>query len=379
MPDRIPLSVPHLPPSAHTYLKECLETNFVSSVGPFVAKFEEAFAKAIGARYAVACSSGTAALHVALRLAGVTTDSEVAVPTFTFIASVNAISYNGARPLFVDSEARTWNLDPNQIVDEVEERARRGETLPSAIEVVHILGYPADIEPILRLGQNFEIPVIEDAAEALGASYVEGPLAGRQVGTVGRLGCFSFNGNKVITTGGGGMIVTDDPELADSAQHLTTQARVAGLEYIHDEVGYNYRLTNIAAALGLAQLELLDEYLEKKRAISSRYTERLSGLGLESREHTSWASPSYWLYCGLLPDHAAPIPSLLSKLGDLGIEARPVWSPIHKQKPYAGSRTLGGHIAESIAARAVSLPSSVGLTEEEQERVIVALETILGD
>ena len=257
-----------------------VESGFVSSVGPFVAEFEEAFARRVGARYAVACSSGTAALHVAFLVLGVRPGDEVLCSDFTFVGSVNPIAYTGARPVLVDSERATWNLDPGLVAAELDRRAAAGEPQPAAVEVVHVLGQPADLAPILDACARHGVPVVEDAAESLGAGWSAGPVAGRQTGAVGRVGAYSFNGNKIATTGGGGMVVTDDPDLAARARHLTTQAKVPDVGYLHDEVGYNYRLTNVAAALGLAQLERLDEFVDRKRAIAARYDEAIRGTGL---------------------------------------------------------------------------------------------------
>jgi perosamine synthetase len=374
---RIPLSEPCLPGNAARYLAECIDTNMVSSVGPFVTRFEEEFARAVGARHAVACASGTSALHLALALSGAGPDRDVAASTFTFIASANAIRYTGARPLLVDSELRTWNLDPNLLHDEVSSRARSGDPLPVVVEVVHVLGHPADIEPILDLRESYGIRIVEDAAESLGATYTRSPLAGRHVGTIGELGCFSFNGNKVITTGGGGMIVTGDSEMAAQARHLSTQAKRPGREYVHDDVAYNYRLTNVAAALGLAQLEVLPEFLERKRVIAHRYRAGLAGLPLELFPLEPWASPSFWL-CSVLLDEPARRDPVLDALSSAGIDARPLWTPAHKQPPYADAAVIGGHVAESLHARGISLPSSVSLTEADQERVIDALRAALG-
>src|SRR5215472_2129176 len=263
----IPLSVPRLTGNLRRYLDECIETNYVSSVGPFVTRFEKAFAEFVGSRFAVACVSGTAALHLAVRLLNVQPGDEVFVSTLTFVASVNAILYERGIPVLIDSERDSWNLDPALVVDEIKARARQGKPLPRAVEIVHLLGHPANMEPIVDVCLEYQIPIFEDAAEALGASYCTGRFAGNKVGTIGKIGCFSFNGNKIITAGGGGMLTTDDEELARRARHLTTQARLPGPEYWHDEIGYNYRLTNVAAAIGLSQLEQLPEFLDRKRAI----------------------------------------------------------------------------------------------------------------
>jgi dTDP-4-amino-4,6-dideoxygalactose transaminase len=229
---RIALSEPHLAGNARTYLEECLKTNFVSSVGPFVDRFEREFAAYVGAKFAVACASGTAAIHVALRLLGVGPGDEVLVPSLTFIASINPITYQGAEPVLVDSEEATWNVDPALVVEELDRRGRSGQKQPKAVEVVHLLGHPADIEAIADACERHGVALVEDAAEALGARYVTGRYEGRQVGTIGKVGCFSFNGNKIITSGAGGMITTDDEALARRAKHLTTQARLPGLATI---------------------------------------------------------------------------------------------------------------------------------------------------
>ncbi|MBW3661981.1 MAG: DegT/DnrJ/EryC1/StrS family aminotransferase [Actinobacteria bacterium] len=374
----MPLSVPLLGGNESRYVEECIETNYVSSVGPFVDRFEQEFAISVGARHAVACSTGTAALHVALRLAGAEPGELVALSSFTFIASGNAVTYTGAAPLFVDSEPRTWNLDAELLHDEVVRRATRGGEVPKVIEVVHILGHPSELEPILALRDRFDIPIVEDAAESLGATYRTGSLAGRHVGTIGSMGCFSFNGNKIITTGGGGMIVTDDAELASRAKHLTTQAKRPGLGYVHDEVGYNYRLTNVAAAIGVAQLEQLPSYLDAKRKLAARYTEALAELPIDPAPHAGWADPSFWLYSVLLADGAPPRDQVLDRLNEAGVLARPLWLPLHRQPPYEGAIFIGSTVADDLYTRGLSLPSSVGLTDGEFERVVEEFRKALG-
>lgn len=373
---RIPLCPPHLGGNEAVYLQECVATNFVSSVGPFVGRFEREFAAAIASRHAVACASGTAALHIALKLVGVRPGDLVAVSDFTFIASVNAISYLGAEPLLVDSERLSWNLDTQQLHDEVVRRAARREQLPAALLPVHVLGQPADLEPLLALHERFDIPVVEDAAESLGAGWTGGSLSGRWVGTAGRLGAFSFNGNKLLTAGGGGMVVTDDEQLARQAKHLTTQARVPGLDYLHDAVGYNYRLTNVAAAIGVAQLERLDALLTAKRRIAALYDETLVDLPVARLPVPPWGTPAKWLYSLLLQDE--PTAQLaLRTLIERGIEARPVWMPMHLQPPYRSSERLGGEVAEDLHRRGISLPSGAGLTEEEVRVVASSLREVL--
>jgi dTDP-4-amino-4,6-dideoxygalactose transaminase len=375
----IPLAVPRLAGNEAAYVQECLDTGMVSSVGPFVARFERDFAAFVGSRHAIACSSGTAALHVALRLAGARRDGVVPVADFTFIASANAIQYCGAQPLLVDSEPVTWNMDTERLHDEITRRARTGRELPAVIEVVHVLGHPAAMEPLADLRARYGIRIVEDAAEALGASWGGGvDLAGRQVGTAGDLGCFSFNGNKVMTTGGGGMITTDDAGLAARARHLVAQAKLAGSGYVHDEVGYNYRLSNIAAAVGVAQLEQLPAFLAAKRRIAARYAEALADLPVSLPPHAPWAAPTWWLYSVLLGEGAADPGRLVDLLAVRGIHVRPLWQPLHRQRPYASAPRLRGTVAERIWRRGLSLPCSVGLTAAEQDRVVAVLRAALG-
>ena len=372
---RIPLAEPTLGGNAERYLRECLSANFVSSVGPFVDQFEHEFASAVGSGYAVACASGTAALHLAMRILDVGPGDEVFVPTLTFVASANPIRYERATPVLVDIEEATFNIDPGIVVDELNRRARLGMRQPKAIEVVHLVGHPADLEPILGAAERHGVPIIEDASEALGAKYAGGALAGRAIGSVGRVGCFSFNGNKLITTGGGGMLTTNDEALAKAARHLSTQARVPGRAYNHDEVGYNYRLSNLAAALGVAQLEQLAGLLASRRALAARYDEAIATIpGLRPAARAAWADPSFWLYTARLaiPD-ASERDHVLDALAESAIDARPIWTPIHTLAPYSGAARLGGAAAERAFAAAISLPSSSSLSHEAQRRVIEAL------
>ena len=378
----IPLSVPNIGADEEALLRQCVATNFVSSVGPFVERFEAEFAAFTGARYAVACSSGTAALHVAMRLCDVGPGDEVWVSDLTFIASVNPVVFERGTPVLVDSEEVGWNLDPALAVAELDRRAAAGERMPKAIEAVHILGRPAFLAPLVDACARHGVVLIEDAAEALGARYVEGPLAGRAVGTVGRMGCFSFNGNKIMTTGGGGMIVTDDPSLARRAKHLTTQARVPGMEYRHDEVGYNYRLTNLAAALGVAQLARLPDFLGRKREIADRYDAGLRDVpGVTVPARPDGVEASHWLY-SIRVDAARfgmDRTRLLERLKDQAIETRPVWTPLHRMVMYAAAPRVGdGTRADRIFETALSLPCSTSLTAGDQEAVIEAVREAAG-
>ncbi|NDL56641.1 DegT/DnrJ/EryC1/StrS family aminotransferase [Phytoactinopolyspora mesophila] len=374
----IPLAEPTLSGNEGRYLQECIDSGYVSSVGPFVERFERGFAAVVGSRHAIACASGTAALHVALRLAGAHVGRMVAVSDFTFIASANAVAYTGADLLLVDSEPRTWNMNTELLRDEVVRRAHHGRPIPDIIEVVHVLGHPVDMEPLLELRDSYWIEIVEDAAESLGASWTAGELAGSQVGTAGKLGCFSFNGNKLITSGGGGMITTDDDAMAAEARHLINQAKMAGPGYIHDTVGYNYRLSNLAAAIGTAQVECLAERLRAKWAIAARYAEALRWLPLTLAPHAEWAHPSYWLYSVLIDDAGIDPDGVVEAARSDGVQLRRLWPPLHRQRPYRRVDRIGGEIADDIYRRGVSLPSSAHLSEGDQKAVTASLAAHIG-
>ncbi|HET9051009.1 MAG TPA: aminotransferase class I/II-fold pyridoxal phosphate-dependent enzyme [Candidatus Dormibacteraeota bacterium] len=366
---RIPMLVPSLPGRARDYLVECVETNWVSSVGPFVGRFEREFAERTGAEHAVACASGTAALHLILLALGIGPGDEVLVSDLTFVASANPVRHCGAEVTLVDSETRTWNLDPALVLDELTRRRRSGGRLPAAIVAVDVLGQPADLAPLLSAATDMGIPVIEDAAEALGARWTAGALAGHHAGTPARAGFFSFNGNKIITTGGGGMVVTGDGHLAARVRHLSTQARV-GPDFDHDEVAYNYRLVNVCAALGVAQLECLDDFLARKRAIAAAYDERFAAVeAVTPPPLVPGMERSGWLYTILLADRTMR-DDVRAALAAHGIETRPLWTPLHLLRPYEGARVIGGGAtAAALSARGLSLPSSVSLTDPELDEV----------
>ena len=312
--DFIPLIVPEIRGNEWKYVKECLDTNWVSSVGSYVDRFEKMVAERAGTKYAIATVNGTAALHIALLLAGVQADDEVVVSSLTFIAPANAIRYVGAWPVFIDAEPRYWQIDPAGVVDFLDNgcswdgeavRNRRTGRRVKAILPVHILGHPADLDPILDVAAKYSLPVIEDATEGLGARY-----RGKSLGGLGHVGCFSFNGNKIITTGGGGMLVTNDAEWAARARYLTTQAKDDPIEYVHNAVGYNYRLTNLLAAMGCAQIEQLDTFVEAKRQIASRYHESLISLpGVRLPEQADWAFSTFWMYTVLIDEKQSRIDS----------------------------------------------------------------------
>ena len=376
----VPLCVPELRGNEWTYVKECLDTNWVSSVGTYVDRFERAVADRVGVAHAVATVNGTAALHIALQLAGVRADDEVLVSALTFIAPANAIRYVGAHPVFIDAEPEFWQMDPAAAARFLERECelRDGELRNrgtgrrvSAIVPVHILGHPVAMGPVLELARRYGLKVIEDATESLGAEW-----EGRPTGQLGDIACFSFNGNKLITTGGGGMLVTNDEALARRARHLTTQAKDDPIEYVHGEVGYNYRLTNVLAAMGVAQMEVVDEYIQAKRAIAARYAAGLRDVpGITLMREASWARSVFWLYTVLVDEQAYGIDSraLLRALGERKIQSRPLWQPLHLSGAHRGESTTECPVAERLNREALSLPCSVGLSESEQARVIQAI------
>lgn len=376
----VPLCVPEVGGNEWQYIKECLDTGWVSSVGSFVDRFERDCAARAGTRYAVATVNGTSALHIALLIAGVRPDDEVIIPTLTFIATANAVRYAGAWPLFMDAEPAHWQMDVPKLQEFLaEECDLRGDELRnrttgrriSAIIPVHILGHPTDMDALLALARQFKLPVIEDATESIGAAY-----RGRKIGSLGNLACFSFNGNKVITTGGGGMICTDDEALAKKAKYLTTQAKDDPLEYVHHEVGYNYRLPNLLAAMGCAQLEQLDDFIARKRRIAARYEASLRDVpGLRLPRAASWAESIWWLYSVEVDAAAygANSRTLLKRLATAQIQARPLWQPMHQSPAHAAAPRRSCPVAERLHREVLSLPSSVGLTEADQQRVIDCL------
>jgi len=380
----IPLTVPEIRGNEWQYIKECLDTNWVSSVGQFVDRFERMVSDYVGAKYAVAAVNGTAALHVALRVAGVKPDDEVLISTLTFIAPANAIRYLGAWPVFIDAEPDYWELDPQKMVDFLERECRcekhalydkvTGRRV-RALLPVHILGHPVDIDPILEIARKYDLVVVEDAAEGLGAKYKD-----RRVGHLGDIACLSFNGNKIITTGGGGMIVTDNEEWASKAKYLTTQAKDDPVEYIHNEIGYNYRLTNIQAAMGCAQMEKLDEYISIKRRIAASYTWALADVpGITPMREAPWAFSTFWLYTVLVDAQKYGMTSrdLLRKLSGNKVQTRPLWQPVHLSAAHSG-HDCRCPMAERLNRDALSLPSSVGITECDQRKVVEEIHAFSG-
>lgn len=366
--DSLVLHEPRFSRSEYKYVQECIDSTFVSSVGKFVDRFEKELADYTGAKHAVAVVNGTAALHTSLLLAGVESGDEVLVPALSFVATANAVRYCCARPHFVDSEERTLGIDPealrNYLQSNSEQRdgicVNRNTGCPiRALIPVHIFGHPCDLDGLLAIASDFNLTLIEDAAESLGSTY-----QGRHTGTFGLLGTLSFNGNKTITTGGGGAILTDDPKLAKRAKSLTTTSKLPHRwEYIHDEVGYNYRMPNLNAALGCAQLEQLPGFLASKRRLFERYQEAFRSIShVHLFTEPEGSHSNYWLQTLLLDESAAnQRDAILEATNSVGLMTRPVWKLLHKLPPYRGCPSATLSVAKSLERRIVNLPSSAGL------------------
>jgi len=348
------------------YVQQAFVSNWLSTVGPNLTAFEQEFEERIGLP-AVALSSGTAAIHLGLRLLGVGPGDEVFCPTLTFAASCNPVRYLGAEPVFLDSDGGTWNLDTDILGDALRDRARQGK-LPRALIVVHLYGQCADMEPILAICRGYGVPVLEDAAEALGATY-----RGRPAGAFGDVGVFSFNGNKIITTTGGGMLVSANAAWVEKARFWAQQARDPGIAYEHSELGYNYRMSNVLAGIGRGQLEVLDLRVQQRRAIAFRYRDAFADLpGIWVMPQVPYGLHTNWLSCFLIEEEkfGCSRDELIHILDAANIEARPVWKPMHLQPLYAGCARYGGEVAEDLFRRGICLPSSSSLGLEDQLYVV---------
>ncbi len=384
MSDFIPLSEPVIQGNEWKYIKDCLDTGWVSSAGKFVEKFEAEICRFTGARYAVACVNGTAALQVALRLVGVQGDDEVIVPTVTFIAPANAASYLNARPIFMDCDD-FYNIDVEKTIQFIkEETAFRSEYTwnrgtgkrISAIVPVHVFGNAANLEPLLQVCRERNIRVVEDATESLGTYYTRGGLASRYTGTVGDIGCYSFNGNKIITTGGGGMIVTNDARYAEKARYWTTQAKDDPVRYIHDEIGYNFRLSNLQAAMGVAQLEKLPEYIQIKKKNYGMYKKAIAQLaGVHLAEPPNYSDNNHWFYCLQIDKriYGRDREQVMALFAEHQIQTRPIWYLNHLQKPYKGCQSYKIGTAQQMWETTLNLPCSVNLSDGQIERVVSVL------
>jgi perosamine synthetase len=374
MKNFIPLSEPEISGNEWKYVKDCLDTGWVSSVGSYVARFEEMVANYVGTKYAIATANGTSALHISLLACGVKPGDEVIVPTITFIAPVNTVRYCGAEPVFMDCEQETLCLDVEKVKDFIRKECKQrkdGYTYHKkmdrrirAIIPVHVFGHPTDMDPLIEICEKKNINIIEDATESLGSQY-----KGRKTGSIGRVGCFSFNGNKIITTGGGGMIVTNDEAVSKRARHLTTQAKSDPIEYDHDEIGYNYRLTNLQAAMGVAQMERLEEFIQIKRKNAARYKELLSNQeDVEILWERPWAKSNFWFYTVKVKRrHKKP---LMDFLFSKEIQGRPIWKPIHTLPMYKNCQAYAIERAMQSYGCCMNLPCSVNLKHKAIRYVV---------
>jgi pyridoxal phosphate-dependent aminotransferase EpsN len=371
--ERLYLSTPHLGEAESSFVQEAFETNWIAPVGPHIDAFEREFAKHVGAKHAVALSSGTAALHLAVRLCGVGQGGEVLVSDLTFCASVNPIIYEDGKPIFIDSETSSWNLDPNLVEDILRRRDKAGKR-PQALIVVHLYGQCADLDPLVETCARYGVTLIEDAAEALGASY-----KGKAPGTFGKAGIFSFNGNKIITTSGGGMLVTEDGDLAAHARKLATQARDDAPHYEHSEIGYNYRLSNVLAGIGRGQLQVLEDRVRARRRNFELYEQHLGDLpGITFMPEAGWGCHTRWLTCLTIDSElfGADREAVRLALEKRNIEARPVWKPMHLQPAYAAFERVGGAVAERLFERGLCLPSGSNLSERNLMRVVEVVQRL---
>ena len=369
--DRIYLSPPHLGRHELNYLHKAIEDNWVAPAGPNLTGFEQDLCQHTGAAHAVALTSGTAAIHLGLKLLGVGPGDEVLCPSFTFVATANPVLYLGATPVFIDSEPTTWNLDPARLRTAIEDRLRLGKR-PKALIIVHLYGMPAQVAELLAVAAEYDLPVLEDAAEALGARY-----QGRPVGTFGEVGVFSFNGNKILTTSGGGALVTNRADYARRALHLATQAKDDAPHYQHAEVGYNYRLSNLLAGIGRGQMELLEDRVKKRREIHAWYQDKLRdvpGLAFGPTEPAGTRG-TRWLTTILLDPAATSVTpaQLRQHLETRNIESRPLWKPLHLQPLFAGVPVYGGAVCADLFERGLCLPSGSAMTEDDLRRVLEAI------
>jgi len=363
---RIYLSPPHMGPEERELLLDAFDSNWIAPLGPHVDAFEREFCEIVGVPHAAALSSGTASLHLSLLMLGVGPGDEVIVSTFTFAASANVVAYLGAVPVFIDSDRETWNMDPGLLAEELASCAKRGK-LPKAAVVVDLYGQCADYEPILAACAEYGVPVVEDAAEALGAAYW-----GKSAGSFGRLSVFSFNGNKIITTSGGGMLASQDASLVERARYLATQARDPAPHYQHSAVGYNYRMSNLLAAVGRGQIALLGDRVARRREIFDYYAENLGGLpGVSFMPEIEGGRSTRWLTCMTVDPKrfGATREDIRLELEAENIESRPLWKPMHRQPVFKDCRVRGGSVSEGIFRDGLCLPSGSSLSDQDLERI----------
>jgi perosamine synthetase len=378
---RIPLSVPSIKGNEWKYLKECLDTEWISSAGKYVDLFEKNISEYTGSKYAIACVNGTSAIQISLHLAGVCPGDEVIVPTLTFIAPVNAIAYNGATPIFMDAD-KYYNIDIEKTIHFINNETyfksgfsynKSTKNKISAIIPVHVWGNGCLLDELVAICKERNIQIVEDASESLGTFYSQGKYSGKHTGTVGDFGCISFNGNKIISTGGGGMILTDNSSLAEKAKYLTTQAKDDEIKYIHNSIGYNFRLTNIQAALGVAQLEKLPEFLDIKKEIFKYYMESINVIeGLSIADVPSYCQNNHWLNLLQIEKeiYNSDIDHIFSKFEKNGIQTRPVWFLNHMQIPYKNCQNYKIENAKNLIENSLCIPSSTNLKKENIDSLV---------
>ncbi len=377
----IPLSVPNISGKEWEYIKDCLDTGWVSSAGKYVDRFESEVAKYVKCKYAVACTNGTSALQVSLRLVGVEVDTEVIVPSLTFIAPVNAIMYNNANPIFMDVD-QYYNLDIIKTIDFINNETyykggfsynKKTKKRISAVMPVHMWGNAVNLDDLVPICTERNIAIVEDSSESLGTSYLKNNYTGQHTGTIGKIGCLSFNGNKIITTGGGGMILTGDEKLAEKAKYLTTQAKDDPVRYIHNDIGYNFRLTNVQAAIGVAQMKQLNIFLKRKKEIYLHYKNQLDPInGLLIADVPNYSTNNHWMVLLQIEEkkYKNDREGLMKILSEHGIQTRPAWAPIHKQKPYKDYQNYRIDYTDILVNKSLCLPSSTNIKSSEIDKII---------
>ena len=373
---RIFLSPPHMGDEEFGLLKDAFDSNWIAPIGPHIIAFENELAEMVGRKYAVALSSCTAGLHLAMKVVGVKADDEVLTSSLTFVATANAICYIGAKPVFIDSDTSSWNMDPDLLASALEKRHKAGK-LPAAVMAVDVLGQCADYQRIIKVCDAYEVPLISDAAESLGASYQERPA-----GQFGKVACFSFNGNKIITTSGGGMMVTDDLEIAERILNLSTQARVPAAHYEHEEVGYNYRMSNLLAAVGRGQLRVLADRVNRRREIFAYYQQALQEIpGITFMPEPDGYRSTRWLSAIQVDpkEFGSSRHQIYDAMNLQNIETRPMWKPMHCQPVFANCEAVGGEVCERIFEIGLCLPSGTAMTEVQMARVVTIVKQAHAD
>ncbi len=371
---KVPMSFPVFEGNEEKYSRMAIQSGHLATHGEFIGRFERAISRKLGSHEAIGLNSGTSALHLAMVLLGIEKGDEVICQSFTFCASANPIVYLGAKPIFVDSEKETWNMSPELLEDAILDRLNEGKK-PKAIVVVHLFGMPARMKEIREISKRYRIPLVEDAAEAVGSKQ-----SGSYCGALGDIGIFSFNGNKIISCGGGGALISNDTKILQRARYLSTQAREDLPYYQHLEIGYNYKLNNLAASVGLAQFEQLEGFIEKRRLINRRYRELLSNVeGIEFQNEPNDTFSNYWLTTILIDPKISGTTNdkLRVRLMREDIETRFLWKPLHLQPVYRNMPYYGGEVAKTLFQRGLCLPSSVNLTLEDQEKIVDLMKTTL--